>query len=83
MPQSKILLCLEYFDNIELSFYQLYKKASEFHIKQILCWLFNLRVWKEIADHIDLWKGGAEKFLSSLVGNAICTKDDLAESFSV
>lgn len=72
------------FDNIELSFLPTLQESLRVSHKADFCvGYFNLRGWKEIADHIDLWKGGAENSCRLLVGMQSAPKDDLRKFFSL
>jgi superfamily II DNA or RNA helicase len=72
------------FDNIELSFLPTLQESLRVSYKSDFCvGYFNLRGWKEIANHIDLWKGGAENSCRLLVGMQSAPKDDLRKFFSL
>ena len=72
------------FDNIELSFLPTLQESLRVSYKSDFCvGYFNLRGWKEIADHIDLWEGGSENCCRLLVGMQSAPKDDLRKFFSL
>jgi superfamily II DNA/RNA helicase len=72
------------FDNIELSFLPTLQESLRTAEKADFCvGYFNLRGWKEIAGHIDLWKGGKENCCRLMVGMQPAPQDELRKFFSL
>jgi superfamily II DNA or RNA helicase len=72
------------FDNIELSFLPNLQESLRISQKADFCvGYFNLRGWKEISEHIDVWKGGTENSCRLLVGMQSAPKEDLRRFFSL
>ncbi len=72
------------FDNIELSFLPTLQESLRIAERADFCvGYFNLRGWKEIAAHIDNWKGGMENCCRLLVGMQSAPQEELRKFFSL
>ncbi len=72
------------FDNIELSFLPTLQESLRIAERADFCvGYFNLRGWKEIAEHIDNWQGDAEKCCRLMVGMQSAPQDELRKFFSL
>jgi superfamily II DNA/RNA helicase len=72
------------FDNIELSFLPTLQESLRTAERADFCvGYFNLRGWKEIAGHIDNWKGGVENSCRLMVGMQSAPQEELRKFFSL